>query len=306
MAGIAVVLNDSSGGGNGAAVTQRLQTILGRSGREVEITVAQGGSEIRTAMQRAVDQGCDTLVAAGGDGTINTAAQLLAGSELRLGILPLGTLNHFAKDLGIPTDLEAAAEVVLGGSVCRVDVGQVNDRVFLNNSSLGAYPAIVRLRERYQAGGMGKWIAALWATLAVMRRHPFLAVRLTVEEEAMVRRTPFVLVGNNQYRMVGLHAASREALTKGELAVYVLNAERRRGLLRLAWQVLVQGVDRVQELDLFTVAEATIETSLPRIQVALDGEVTILDSPLHYRTRASALQVLVPAESVACDPHPFG
>lgn len=306
MTGMAVVLNDSSGGGNGAAVSQRLEAILGRSGRELQITVARGASEIRSAMQRAVDQGCETLVAGGGDGTINTAAQLLAGSEVRLGIVPLGTLNHFAKDLGIPAELEAAAEVVLEGAVCRVDVGQVNDRVFLNNSSLGVYPAIVRLRERYQVGGMGKWIAALWATLTVLRRHPFLAVRLIVEDEAMVRRTPFVLVGNNQYRMVGLQAASREALTRGELAVYVLNAERRGGLLRLAWQVLLHGVDRVQELDLFTVAEATIETRRPRVPVALDGEVTILNSPLHYRTRASALQVLVPPKSVGCDPHPVG
>jgi diacylglycerol kinase family enzyme len=245
-------------------------------------------------------------VAGGGDGTINTAAQVLIGTDIRLGVIPLGTLNHFAKDLGIPLDVDGAAQVVLDGMVCRVDVGEVNGRIFLNNSSLGVYPAIVRLRERYQASGLGKWIAALWASLTVLRRNPFVAVRIIAEGQAMVRRTPFVFVGNNEYRMVGLHAGSRESLRSGRLAVYVLSAERRVGLLRLAWQVLLRGVDEVRELDLLTVDEATIETRRPVLQVALDGEVVSLPSPLAYRILPSALAVHVSAESTACDPYRFG
>jgi diacylglycerol kinase family enzyme len=301
---IAVVLNDASGSGNGAAAAKRLEEIFAAAGREARITVVKGGSAVRTAAEDAVRSGCETLVAGGGDGTINAGASVVAGGDIPLGVIPLGTLNHFAKDLAIPLDLEAAARVVLEGVVCQVDVGEVNGLVFLNNSSLGVYPTIVRLRERYQASGLGKWIAALWASLTVLRRNPFMAVRIIAEAQALVRRTPFVLVGNNEYRMVGLQAGSRESLARGQLAVYVLSAERRIGLLRLAWQVLRRGVNEVKELDLLTVEQATVETLRRRLQVALDGEVVPLESPLVYRIRPAALRVHVPASTSACDPLP--
>src|SRR4051812_49788191 len=126
-------------------------------------------------MKQAVQDGCEALVAGGGDGTINTAASQLVDGDIPLGVIPLGTLNHFAKDLGIPLELEGAAKVVLDGSVCRVDVGEVNGRVFLNNSSLGMYPAIVRLRDRYRVGGGSKGIAAPRAGPTAIRRNPFMA-----------------------------------------------------------------------------------------------------------------------------------
>ncbi len=304
MGWTAIVMNDSSGSGDCAPKARQLEEIFAAAGREARITVAKGGPQLREAAERAVEHGCSSLVAGGGDGTINTVASVLMGREIPLGVLPLGTLNHFAKDLDIPLDLEEAARVVLHGELCTVDVGEVNGRIFLNNSSLGVYPAIVRLRERYQASGLGKWVAALWASLTVLRRNPFMAVRIIVDEEATVRRTPFVFVGNNEYRMAGLQAGSRDSLVGRHLAVYVLNADRRIGLLWLGWQVLVKGVDQVKELDLLTVDDATIETRRPRLQVALDGEVVSLTSPLQYRIRPGALRVHVPAAASACQPLP--
>jgi diacylglycerol kinase family enzyme len=302
MGWVAVVLNESSGTGDCAPRAKRMEEILAQAGREGRVTVAHSGEELRTAMESAVQGGCELLVAGGGDGTINTAASVLMGHDIPLGVLPLGTLNHFAKDLAIPLELDDAAKVALEGAVCRVDVGEVNGRIFLNNSSIGVYPAIVRLRERYQATGLGKWVAALWASLVVLRRNPFMAVRITVDEAATVRRTPFVFIGNNEYRMAGLQAGSRDSLVGKHLAVYVLNAERRIGLLRLGWQVLRQGVDQVKELDLLTVDAATIETRRPLLSVALDGEVVPLRSPLEYRIRPGALSVRVPGETSACYP----
>jgi YegS/Rv2252/BmrU family lipid kinase len=301
---IAVVLNDSSGTGDSSTRARRLGEIFAAAGREIRVIVAKTGAQLRHEAERAVQEGCDVLVAGGGDGTINTAASALAGRDIPLGVIPLGTMNHFAKDLGIPLELEEAAKLVLEGIVCRVDVGEVNGRVFLNNSSLGVYPAIVRLRERYQASGLGKWIAALWAGLTVLRRNPFMAVRITAEGETRIRRTPFVLVGNNQYRMIGLQAGSRESLIDEQLAVYVVNADRRIGLLRLAWQVIRKGPEVVQELDLLKVESATIETRRRHLQVALDGEVIPLDSPLEYRIKPAHLRVYVPASSSACHPLP--
>jgi diacylglycerol kinase family enzyme len=302
MGWIAAVLNDSSGTGECEPKARQLEEILGATGREARVTVAKGGGELRQAIEGAVSGGCDLLLAGGGDGTINTAASVLAGSDIPLGVLPLGTLNHFAKDLKIPLELENAARVALEGPVCQVDVGEVNGRVFVNNSSLGVYPAIVRLRERYQAGGRGKWAAALWASLVVLRRNPFMAVRVVADQQATLRRTPFVFVGNNEYKMAGLQAGSRESLVQRHLAVYLMNAERRTGLLRLGWQILRKGVDQVKELDLLTVESVTIEVRRPLLQVALDGEVVPLRSPLEYRIRPAALWVHVPAETSACYP----
>jgi diacylglycerol kinase family enzyme len=302
MGWTAVVLNDSSGSSDCDKSAQQLKEIFADAGREARMTVARGGDQLRSAMRNAVKEGCEALVAGGGDGTINTAASELVDRDIPLGVIPLGTLNHFAKDLGIPQDLAKAAQVVLDGVRCRVDVGEVNGHVFLNNSSLGVYPAIVRMRERYRAGGLGKWIAALWATLTVLRRNSFMTVRIVAEGQAIVRRTPFVFVGNNEYHMAGLQAGSRDSLVNATLAVYVLNAERRVGLIALAWKVLLQGPEKVRELDLITVPDTTVETRRRSLQIALDGEVLPFESPLSYRIRPASLQVFVPADSSACRP----
>jgi YegS/Rv2252/BmrU family lipid kinase len=300
---IAAVLNGTSGQGTASKAAERLKEIFAEAGREARITLAQGGKEINAAMRRAVEGGCEILVVGGGDGTINSGASAAIAGDIPLGVLPLGTLNHFAKDLGIPLDLEEAAKVVLDGVECKVDVGEVNGRIFLNNSSLGVYPAIVRLRDKYRSKLRGKWLAALWAGLTVMRRSPFMGVRIEVEGEKIVRRTPLVLVANNEYRMSGIDAGSRESLARGHLALYVVNAEQRPGLLRLAWEVFRKGAEKAKEIDLVLVEDASIETRRHHLQVATDGEVFTLESPLNYRIRPGALRVLVPATSSACYPH---
>ena len=306
MGHIAVVLNASSGGGAAEEATARLKELFDAAGRDVRVSLPRRGEGISEAMGRAVKEGCESLVAGGGDGTINAGATAVLGTGIPLGVLPLGTLNHFAKDLGIPLDLEEAARVILEGIICKVDVGEVNSRIFVNNCSLGAYPAIVRLRERYRSKLRGKWLAALWAALTVLRRHPFMAVRIVLEEETIIRRTPMLLVASNEYRMAGINPGTRESLAGGRLALYVLNAERRPSLLRLAWDVLLKGADQVKEVDQITVEEAAVETRRSLLHVALDGEVTFLKSPLALRIRPGALRVHVPAGASACYPHPQG
>lgn len=294
MLDIAIILNPGSGTGSDEALQREIVERFAALGRQASVFPSGGGRTIADAARQAVEAGCRVAVAAGGDGTVNAVASAVLGRDVPLGVLPVGTLNHFAKDLGLPLELGEAVQVVAQGTVRRVDVGEVNGRIFLNNSSLGVYPRIVELRNRHGGTGLAKWVAALWATLAVLRRRPFVGVRILTTEENVVRSTPFVLVGNNEYRMSGLRAASRESLTGGQLALYVMHAPRRSSLLLLAWRVLWQGVDEVQELELFAVPEATIETRRARIQVALDGEVAVLESPLVYRSRPGALTVVVP------------
>jgi diacylglycerol kinase family enzyme len=290
---VAIILNPGSGRGNGDELAARLIQLFAEAGREATVLAGGGGRTVADQARRAVEEGCRIAVAAGGDGTVNAVASAVVGTDIPLGILPLGTLNHFAKDLAVPLDLESAVRVIAQGVQRRVDTGEVNGAVFVNNSSIGVYPRIVALRSRWHATGMGKWVAALWASLTVLRRRPFMGVRIRTADETLLRRTPFVFVGNNEYRMAGLSAGSRESLGGGRLAVYVMHAERRRSLLLLGWRVLLRGVDRVPELELFTVEEAVIETRR-RVGVALDGEVRAMNPPLTYRIRPLALTVITP------------
>ncbi|MFY9554500.1 MAG: sphingosine kinase, partial [Blastocatellia bacterium] len=176
----------------------------------------------------------------------------------------------------------------------QVDVGEVNDRIFLNNSSLGLYPRIVRHRERQQRLGVGKWPAYLWAGLAVLRRYPFVDVRLIVDGEVFFTRTPFVFIGNNVYEMEGFNVGTRARVDAGVLSLYVTNSIGRFGLLRLALRVLLGRLRDAGDLETMTTNETRVETRRRLVRVATDGEVALMPSPLHYRIRPGALRVLVP------------
>ena len=294
----AIILNDSSGTGDKETARQRLADIFKEARLDARISLARSGEEIIELARSAVREGCRPVVAGGGDGTINAVASVIIGTDNTLGVLPLGTLNHFAKDLHIPLDLDAAARVILDGHEARVDVGEVEGRIFLNNSSLGLYPSIVRHREKQQERlGRGKWPAFFWATLTMLKRYPFLNVRLSTDDQRLVRSTPFVFVGNNEYEMESFDIGARSCLDAGHLSLYVAHRTGRLGLLRLAWRALFGGLRDAEDFDALCTTEVFIQTRRPkRLRVATDGEVTIMTTPLHYRVRPGALRVIVPEE----------
>ena len=236
------------------------------------------------------------VVAGGGDGTITTVASELLNTNIPLGILPLGTLNHFAKDLRIPLDLEAAARSIATGRVSRIDVGEVNGRIFLNNSALGVHAALLSERQHRGRRHWGKLLASAEAAVSVLRRDPFLTVRMRADGEELTRTTPLVLISNNRYSMQGFRLGTRAALTRGELCLYVARRANRADLLGLGMRTLL-GMNTPDELDLLPAREIDIETRRKRVRVALDGEVMWIESPLHYRSRPGALRVIVPASA---------
>lgn len=291
----AIIINATSGANDKDEARERLREVFDTDRIKARISLAQSGEEIVELARRAVRDNCEPVIAGGGDGTINAVASTLIGTKRTLGVLPLGTLNHFAKDLNIPLDLESAARVCVAGHAAQVDVGEVNGRIFLNNSSLGLYPAIVRHREQQQQRlGRGKWPAFFWALLTVLRRYPFLSVRLSVDDREMSRRTPFVFIGNNEYEMENFNLGARSCIDKGQLSLYVAHRTGRLGLLRLALGALFGGLRKQQDFDAVCTKEIWIETRHSRLRVATDGEVTMMDTPLHYRVRPGALRVLVP------------
>src|SRR2546423_730027 len=199
--GVEVIINATAGAG-GEALARTLTEAFASCDARARVRIAREGAEVLSLTRRALSNGAGAIVAGGGDGTIAAVASQLVGTHRALGVLPLGTLNHFAKDLGVPLNLEEAARNVCEGRVARVDVGEVNGQVFVNNSSLGLYPRIVRRRDKLQAReGDGKWKAFFRAAFAVLRRYPFLRVRLNADGREIVRETPFVMIGNNEYEM---------------------------------------------------------------------------------------------------------
>jgi diacylglycerol kinase family enzyme len=292
---IEVLVNARSGAGHRAEIQRRLGDAFNASGADARISLAGDGVELVTLAQRAAASDAGRVVAGGGDGTINTVAAAMIDTGKTLGVLPFGTMNHFAKDLGIPLGLEGAVETIVAGHAVSVDVGEVNGRIFLNNSSLGLYPRIIQERERQQRLGWGKWPAYVWAALGVLRRSPFLEIRLTVGGNAVPGRTPFVFVGNNAYDMERFTIGSRACLDKGELSLYTTSHTGRLGLTRLALGALVGGLRQDRDFLAFATTDAWVGTRHRRIRVALDGEVTIMEPPLHYRVRPKALRVLTPA-----------
>ncbi len=294
----AVILNAGSGGGAAESARDVLAPLFERAGIDAKITLAVSGEEVDRALADAISRDVDTVVAGGGDGTVNSVANAIHGRGIRLGVLPLGTLNHFARDLGIPLPIEEAAAVLVAGHTTRIDVGEVNGRLFLNNSSVGIYPRIVQLRERYKARGIEKWLVAAWATARVTRTARPLRLALTVDGQKVVRMSPLIFIGNNEYRMAGFDASSRDSLREGQLGLYVVRAEGQWQLLRLIWRILAGTAHESGALAMALASEADVELAgagnPSKVVVAVDGEVVAMALPLRYQIRPQSLDVLVP------------
>jgi diacylglycerol kinase family enzyme len=300
---VAVVLNAGSGTALDEAGVERLRAAFAAAGHEARI-VRAAGQDLRSVVQRAADERPHAVVVGGGDGTLSTAAGVLAGTGVALGVLPLGTLNHFARDAGIPFDAEEAVEAVVRGRRVELDVGEVNGRVFINNSSLGLYPSIVRRREQLREElplRRGKMWALAWATLTALRRAPFLDIDLCLDGRTRRLRTPFVFVGNNEYTMEGLSAGLRAGLEDGHLSIYTTTRRGRGGLVALAFRALFGRLTQARDFESSLVQTLDVRSRHKRLLVAADGEIEAMETPLRYRIRPRALTVMLPQRAAQRD-----
>lgn len=293
---IEVILNAGSGSDEDKNATKKqLVEAFRLNNLDAHFSLALSGEQLLEMAKEAAKSDCQTIVAAGGDGTISAVASEVIKTDKTLGVLPLGTLNHFSKDLNIPAEPEEAVRVIAENHTEEIDAGEVNGQIFINNSSIGLYPQIVRRREQQQHRlGRGKWSAAFWAAIAVLRRYPFLLVKLTIDGKELTRKTPFVFVGNNEYEMDSFNIGGRKCLDAGNLSVYVLHRTGRMGLVRLALRSLFGVLRHAKDFETFCTDEITIETRHKRLLVAFDGEVKSMETPLCYRARPNALRVIVP------------
>jgi diacylglycerol kinase family enzyme len=293
-----VVLNASAGtlmGMGPDEAARRVREGFRRAGRDEPEVELVPGSDVAAALERACGEDVDAVVVGGGDGTIATAAHHLVGKRVALGILPLGTMNLMAKDLGIPLGLEEAVEALARGEVRAIDACTVNGHVFLNNSVLGLYPRMVEERERQRgAHHLRKWPAMFLAAFRSLWHFPLLQV--SVETDGVRRRllTPILAVANNAYDEGYGRLLQRSRLDAGRMGVYLARHRSPLGLVWLMLRLFVGGWQRNPELETLVVAELRVRAFRRRIRVANDGEVLRLKPPLEYRVHPGALKVLVP------------
>jgi diacylglycerol kinase family enzyme len=292
---IDVIVNGIARSVDWAAFIDQLRQLVTHDS-QWRIAIASSASELERLVNEAVHSDSHVVVAAGGDGTVNTVANKIVGTSKVLGVLPAGTLNHFAKNLHLPINLADAVATIARGKTIEVDTAEVNGHKFVNNSSLGLYPQIVTERQKHQRLGWGKWPAFLWAAWSVLRRYPFVDVRLGVSGMSLNRRTPFVFIGNNRYEMEGLNIGARPSLQEHQLSLYTTNRTTNRfGLLILGLRALLKRLQTDDDFLEVCTDEIWIGTQHRHLRVALDGEVIVLKPPLQYRILPQSLRVIVPA-----------
>ena len=234
------------------------------------------------------------VAAAGGDGTVSAVGAAVARAGKTLAIIPTGTLNHFARDTGIPAELREAIAVIGAGRERDFDVGVVNGHIFLNNVSLGSYPRMVHERDGLEQNGRSRTVATALAISRTWWHLRKLTAMLTIDGQPVVRRSPFIVVGNGSYRLSGLSLGRRDQIDDGRLSLYVAPSTGRIGVLSLPFRALAGTLEQYERFETFCAERITATLHRHRIETGIDGEVRVLESPLNFEVRRGALRVLVP------------
>lgn len=277
------------------ALCQRLDEIFQAGGIEARITLARNGKEVVELASRAAFSDVRAVVAGGGDGTINAVASQLVGTDKVLGVLPLGTFNFFARRLNIPLDPEDAARNIVAGNLVAADVGEVNGLLFLNNTSLGLYPRILRQREQeYRRWGRSRLIAYFSVLRTILRPLRILTLRLKADERTVARRTPLIFVCSNAYQIQEYNLPGSFCTAQDKLAFYITRPVSRLGMLRMALLTYLQRLKGERDLEVLCLEKALISSWRKRLNIAIDGEIRRVRTPLYVRFRRGALQVIAP------------
>jgi diacylglycerol kinase family enzyme len=259
---------------------------------DARIHVLDEDDDVAARVDEFRSAGATCIAAVGGDGTICSVAANLVDTEVALGVIPGGTLNHFARDVGVGRDVPEAVQILARGNSIAVDVATVNDRVFLNNSSIGLYPELVYMREAGEKH-LSKWQAMLRACLLVVRKAKWTDLDLRTDDEMHHVRTRMLFVGNNQYELRLLNLGRRESLQEGTLCCFVLDAPNRWRMIQTAFTSLRTDERERRFFHSLTTTELTVAPRQEQeVQVATDGEVFDMRTPLVYKIKPQALRVV--------------
>jgi len=299
---IQAVINRRAGGVMGQSmrsIERDLTSSFERAGHSMEVRTVDP-KNIAAALDAAIASRPGAVVIGGGDGTIKCAAQRLAGSDIALAILPLGTLNRTARDLGIPLDPAGAITALAAAEIVTIDVAEVNGHVFLCNSLMGLPPQISERRQELR----GKIIPARIAGYFGILRNILRArrkIEMTIDDDKETRRVRAfsVAISNNPYSEEPSFVLRRNALDTGKLGLYI---SKHRSGLQLMWVLLRAAFGQWSgdpNFERLTAKTIVIHSKHRHMRLSNDGEVERLDMPLQYRMRPRALRVLVPRKQPA-------
>ena len=297
---VCVIMNRGSGKKKHRDIVAQLDQQLKPVCGSYELRQSRKGSDLPALARQVAGEGFDLIIAAGGDGTQSAVAGALTGSGVAMGVLPGGTFNYFARDLGVGETIEDALDTLLDARVDEVDVGEVNDLIFLNNVSLGAYPQILKTREGiYKRWGRSR-VAAYWSVIVALRRlrRP---MQLVARVNGDVQRfeSALVFVARSAYQMESFGLEGADAIRRGKFAVLIAKARQPLPLMRSALRLAFGHSAKDSDFDLILSDHLQIETPKRRQLVAHDGEKTVLFSPFRLQVRHGGLRVLVPADGVS-------
>ncbi|MDG4910414.1 diacylglycerol kinase family lipid kinase [Mesorhizobium sp. WSM4898] len=281
-----------------AAFADRVRELLEAAGHSVQIDIVAGG-EIATALEKAIARrNVDVVLAGGGDGTVSTAASLLMNKKKALAILPAGTMNLFARSLGIPQTLEAALKAFTDGEVKAVDMATANGRPFVHQFSIGMHARMVQLREKMDFGSrLGKMRASVRAAWATIKNPRTLKVTLTIGKTDIITRATGIGISNNLFGEGHLPYADNPA--GGMLGIYVSVARRRRDLVKLLLAMLRGRWRQSEHVEIHQADKAVlkIHSSPTKFKAVMDGELVKLERETTVEIHPATLNVLVPRSS---------
>ena len=300
---ICFVVNMAAGDGGAREQLRMLPALIGSLGATCDVRFARRPAGLHAETEDALRAGFRTIVAVGGDGTVNAVASHLVGTDRDLGILPMGTFNYVARDLGIPPQWDAAVRLIADGATRTLDVGEVNGRIFLNNAGLGAYVMLVRRRERafrlFGRSRIGAYLLVLRSLLGLRRSF---ALKVSVDGKLWRYRTPMAFIARNAHQLTSHGLPGADCIARRELALYVAPDCDRWQLLRLAIGLALGRLRPERDFALHCGGEILVETHRRTRHVVCDGERLRMSAPFHFRVRRDALRVIAPAVADAGAP----
>tara|TARA_R100000322_G_scaffold39804_2_gene24722 strand:+ start:27227 stop:28138 length:912 start_codon:yes stop_codon:yes gene_type:complete len=289
------VVNVRSGRRDGTDVTDWLRECIAESGGRLTLHVDERGGSIEKLTRRALDAGASAVIAAGGDGTISSVANVLAGGDVPMGVIPMGTFNYFARANGIPEDTQAALEAICHGRTSPADIGRINGKVFLNNTSIGVYSQILKQREDTYAQFGRSRAAAYWSVLrALLKFYDPMTMKIEVDGRQMSVRSPLAFVCNSAYQLERFALDGADAVRKGELALFLADDVGRLGLVRHAVKLATRQMREGRDFRLVTGREIVIDPGRHKRLVVRDGEKEPMRGPYRISLERHSLDLIRP------------
>jgi YegS/Rv2252/BmrU family lipid kinase len=290
----ALIINFASGSEKDNEQCKKIQQMFRKKNVHVDIIKVEEPGLLNQTIEKTIAKNYSTIIAAGGDGTISAVASKLMNTKITLGVLPLGTMNNFAKTLEIPQELEEAITTIISHQTTQVDVASVNEKYFINNSNIGVYPYLVKHREHEQEKGKPKWLAVIFAFLRIIFHYPLLELTFKIKDEKIIRKTPIVFIGNNKYHLTPQNLGKRKNLHRHILSIFITKTADRKSFFFLILKIIFGQLEDETLMETFLLKEIVINNKKPTLLVSIDGEQMPMKTPLKYQIHANALTVIIP------------